>query len=91
MQITDLAPTIENMFGIDVPKKIMGQDVFDQEYDGISVFPEYTWVTDKAFVVDGTARNNNGLDDRKIQSINQYVGRFYSVNDAILDSNYYGR
>lgn len=89
MQITDLAPTVMNLFGFDVPKEIMGQDVFDENHPGLVVFPNNTWLTETAYVKAGEIVYNHGMTDEEIRSMNAYVQRANAVNDMILDSDYY--
>lgn len=88
-QITDLAPTVFNLFGMDVPKQIMGQDVFDPGYAGFVVFPGGTWLTKQAYVKNGIIQWNDGMTPEEIANMNAYVQQVYTVNDAILDSDYY--
>lgn len=89
MQITDLTPTLLNLFGLDVPKEIMGQDVFDENYTGFAIFPDNTWLTDTTYVKNGQLEWNNGMTDEEIAAMNAYVQQVYRVNDAILDVDYY--
>lgn len=89
MQITDLAPTILNLFGLDVPTAIMGRDIFDENYQGHVIFANGSWLTGSAYVKHGVIQWNNGMTEEEIAEMNAYVQRVYQVNDAILDSDYY--
>ena len=89
MQITDLAPTVMNLFGFDVPKEIMGQDVFDKNHPGLVVFPGSTWLTEKAYMKAGEIVFNHGMTDEEIREMNAYVQKANRINDMILDSDYY--
>lgn len=89
MQTTDLAPTIMNLFGLEVPKCVMGQDVFDANYEGYAIFTGGTWVTNTTYVKAGQVIWNNGMSDAQIAAMNAYVQQVYQINDAILDSDYY--
>ena len=88
-QITDLAPTILNLFGLDVPKEIMGRDIFADDYEGYAIFPNGTWLTNTTYVKNGILQWNHGMTDEEIAAMNTYVQNVYQVNDAILDSDYY--
>ncbi len=85
----DLAPTILNLFGFEVPKALMGSDILDDSYAGYAIFPYTTWVTDKAYVKYGEVQWNNGMTDSEIQEMNAFVQQYYYINDAILDADYY--
>lgn len=88
-QITDLAPTILNLFGLEVHKEVMGQDVFDDNYEGFAIFAGNTWLTDTVYVKNGEVVWNHGVTDDEIEIMNAYVQQVYRVNDAILDADYY--
>lgn len=90
-QTVDLAPTIMNLFGMEVPANVMGSDIFDDKYDGMAVFTYATWVTDEAYVKYGELQWNNGMTDEEILEMNAYIQRYYAINDAILDSDYYAQ
>lgn len=89
MQTTDLAPTIMNLFGLEVPLELMGQDVFDDCYQGYAIFTGGTWVNNTTYVREGAVVWNNGMTDAEIADMNAYVQQVYQINDAILDSDYY--
>lgn len=88
-QITDLAPTVLNLFGFDVPTELMGNDIFDDSYSGYVIFANNTWLTEKAYVKYGSVVWNNGMTDEELTEMNRFVQNTYLVNDAILDSDYY--
>lgn len=87
----DLAPTIANLLGLEVPKNIMGSDILDDSYSGYAIFPYTTWVTEECFVRYGEVQWNNGLTDEQIQEMNAFVQKYYYINDAILDADYYAQ
>lgn len=89
MQTTDLAPTIMNLFGLDVPKEIMGSDIFDENYKGHAIFANGSWLTGSAYVKNGVIEWNDGMSEDEVASMNAYVQQVYQVNDAILDADYY--
>lgn len=89
VQITDLAPTIMNLFGFEVPTEIMGQDIFDDCYPGYAIFPDNTWLTSDAYVKNGIVMQNSGMTENEIEQMNRYVQDVYKINDALLDADYY--
>lgn len=88
-QTVDLAPTIMNLFGLEVPKNIMGSDILDDSYSGYAIFPYTTWVTDNCYVKFGEVQWNTGLTDEQIREMNAFVQKYYDINDAILEADYY--
>ena len=89
MQITDLAPTIMNLVGLEVPTEIMGSDIFDENYEGHVIFANGSWLTSTTYVKDGIIKWNNGMNEEEIAKMNANVQQIYQINDAILDSDYY--
>lgn len=90
-QTIDWVPTIANLYGLDISPYVMGSDIFDDSYKGYAIFPDGTWLTDKAYAVNGIIRWNNGMSDKEITDMNNFVQKFYNANEAILASDYYAQ
>ena len=90
-QTVDLAPTVMNLFGMEVPKNIMGSDILDDSYEGYAIFPYTTWVKDGIYVKYGEIQWNESMTDEEIQQMNAFVQRYYYINDAILDADHYAK
>lgn len=88
-QTVDLAPTVMNLFGMEVPRNIMGSDILDDSYPGFAIFPYTTWVTEDCYVKYGEVQWNSGLTEEEIADMNAFVSRYYYINDAILEADYY--
>ena len=88
-QTVDLAPTVMNLFGMDVPKNVMGSDILDDSYEGYAIFPYTTWVKDGTYVKYGEIQWNDHMTDDEIRQMNSFVQQYYYINDAILDADYY--
>ena len=90
-QTIDWVPTIANLFGMDVTPYVMGNDIFDEAYEGWAIFPNGTWLTNQVYAVNGIPRWNNGMAAEEIAQMNQFVEMFYRANEAILASDYYAQ
>lgn len=89
-QTVDLGPTVENLFGIKVPKTIMGHDILDPEYSGYVTFPNNSWLTKDAYVKNFKVVTNKGnLSKKEIEKMNDYITKCYEIDESILDSDYY--
>lgn len=88
-QTVDLAPTIYNLFGMEVPKNIMGSDILDDSYPGYAIFPYTTWVKDGTYVKYGEVQWNESMTEEEIRDMNAFVQRYYYINDSILEADYY--
>ena len=85
----DLAPTVYNLFGMEVPKDIMGSDILDDSYEGFAIFPYTTWIKDGTYVKYGEVQWNDHMTEEEINEMNAFVQQYYYINDAILDADYY--
>ena len=85
----DLAPTVMNLFGMEVPKNLMGSDILDDSYSGYAIFPYTTWIKGGTYVKYGEVQWNDGMTDEEIQQMNAFVQRYYYINDSILEADYY--
>lgn len=88
-QTTDLAPTIENLFGVSYSKYAMGNDVFNDTYDGYAIFMNNTWITNEVYMKDGVIIYNNGMSTTEIEEMNEFVKQTYLVNDYLLEYDFY--
>lgn len=88
LQTVDLLPTLANLFGLPAPRT-MGRDAFDPNYMGYAIFPDGTWLNDKAYVENGAVVWNNGMTDAEVAEMTAYARRFQEINDMILDTDYY--
>ena len=88
LQTIDLLPTLANLFGLRAPRTL-GRDAFDPRYAGCAVFPNGTWLTDKAYAEQGRIVWNEGMTEDEIARMNDYAQRFHAANDAILDTDFY--
>lgn len=88
LQTVDLLPTLANLFGLSAPRT-MGQDAFNPAYEGYAIFPDGTWLNDKAYVKNGEVVWNEGMTDAEIAEMTAYARRFQQTGDAILDTDYY--
>ena len=88
-QTVDLAPTVMNLFGMEVPKNLMGSDILDDSYEGYAIFPYTTWVKDGTYVKFGEVQWNESMTEDEIRQMSAFVQRYYYINDAILEADYY--
>ncbi|WNX84207.1 LTA synthase family protein [Agathobaculum sp. NTUH-O15-33] len=88
LQTIDILPTLANLYGLPEPRT-PGRDAFDSAYPGWAVFPDGTWMTDKAYVKNGAVEWNHGMTEEEIAQMNAYARRLAHVGDAILDTDYY--
>ena len=88
-QTIDFLPTIANMYGIDLNGKVLGNDVFNSNYDGLAIFPNGTWISSETYIRNGEIINHGNMTNEEIIQTNEYIKEFYEINEAILESDYY--
>lgn len=88
-QTVDLEPTLLNLLGVEVPDNLMGNDVFDEDYQGYATFTNGRWITNKA----ETFTNDTGWTEKislaEKQKMDEFLREYYEIKDIILDGNYY--
>ena len=86
----DILPTLINLFGLDQTsgKYLMGQDLFDTDREGLAVFEDQTWITDR-----GRREVLVSEKDPKTQDYAQQtdgtVMQMFRYSKMILDEDYY--
>lgn len=88
----DMLPTLLNMFGIENCGYYIGNDIFDDGYEGFAYFPNMNWVTDKCMYVDGRISERytqEEISDEYTDSISEQVRNNIEVNSLMIYTNYY--
>ncbi len=88
----DVIPTVYNLFGIDYDSRIiMGKDILSTS-EGIAIFKDKSWVTNKGTYYASTgkfvAKSDNVADDY-VDTINSIVNNRVAISRMIVANNYY--
>ena len=87
---SDFLPTVANLFGLDIPKNLLGSDIFSENYEGFVIFSNYTWLTPYAYWADGEVVVKFGdYTDEQVGEMTSYMYRRIKANDNILLADYY--
>ena len=87
---TDIYPTICNLFGLGNTQYFLGNDIFDDSYEGYAYWPDGSYITAKGrYFADEDVREGS-MSEEEIQAMNKLVTERIQINDDILDSDYYG-
>ena len=96
LNTSDALPTLLNLLGIDSPYDYIGNDAFDERYDGFVPFSKGSWIygnaaydasTKKLISIDGSELE---ISPEKQRELAQRVQEFTRINNLILDVDYYG-
>ena len=94
LNTSDLLPTVMNLLGVESPYDYIGQDAFDDRYEGYALFPNGSWVCDgvaysaasgKVYVLEA----GKTADRTRIEAMAEAVNDFVRINNLILETDYY--
>lgn len=95
LNTSDLLPTVLNLMGIESPYSYIGQDAFDDRYQGYALFTNGSWIsqgiaynvsTKKLMVLDPNAP---AVTDEFKTQMAETVAEFVRINNLILKTDYY--
>ncbi len=88
----DVLPTVLNLFGINYDSRIiMGKDILSTS-EGIAIFKDKSWVTDKGIYYASTGKfeaKTDDVDDEYVKNINAIVNNRVAISRMIVANNYY--
>ncbi len=90
----DVLPTILNLFGYDVPNKYLGEDIFDESYEGYAYFPSLSWITSECYYDDGKVVENytdSDIDQDYINKMCELTRKLTELNTYMLYTDYYAQ
>lgn len=86
---TDIYPTICNLFGLDNRGYFLGNDMFDENYEGYAYWQDGSWITsDGAFYSETNERKGN-VDAEKAAKIQAEVSEKLKINQLLLETDYF--
>jgi phosphoglycerol transferase MdoB-like AlkP superfamily enzyme len=94
LNTADLLPTVMNLLGVDPSYDYIGQDAFDDRYEGYALFPDGSWVCDGVAYSAATEdvfilQEGKTADPIRMETMAAYVNDFVRINNMILETNYY--
>ena len=88
----DVIPTVYNLFGIDYDSRIiMGKDILSTS-EGIAIFKDKSWVTNKGTYYASTGKfvaKSNDIPEGYVNAINTIVSNRVAISRMIVANNYY--
>ena len=95
LNTSDLMPTMLNLLGIESPYAYIGQDAFDEDYEGFVPFSNGSWIfgdtaydssTKKCISISGNQQTVTADFQKEMA---EKVQEFIRINNLILESDYY--
>lgn len=86
----DVLPTFLNLMGISYNDKwYVGQDILDNKYNPMIIFPDLSWYDGNYYVVDNKVVNNKKITENLLEEKNNYAEYLVKKNDLVLKYNYF--
>ena len=95
LNTSDLLPTVLNLLGVDTAYDYIGQDAFDDGYEGFVPFSNGSWISgDTAFDAAGKklisiSGNRHTVTGEFQKEMADRVQEFIRINNLILEADYY--
>lgn len=88
---TDLYPTICNLFRLDNHGYFMGDDMFDDTYEGYAYWQDGSWINlDGAFYSD-TGETVGSINKDYMAAIQEMISEKIKINQLVLDTDYFSQ
>ena len=86
----NILPTIANLFGLEYhPNYYLMPDAFDDDYDGLVFFNDYSWYDGNVYVSNGVVTNNGYIEEDELNEKNNLVNKLVKINDSVLTTDYF--
>jgi len=97
MNTADFVPTMENLLGFNSPYHYLGQDAFNDSYEGYAFFPDGSWISNGVTCTIKTGGEPVILENKADRHLSEeYIGqmtadaqRFIQISNLLLTTDYY--
>lgn len=86
--MNDIVPTLINLMGFGDCSMYVGQDIFDENYVGYAYCSDGSWIFGENYYHDGELIYG-AIEQEKIDELNKNVVDKITINDQILQTDYY--
>ena len=94
LNTADLLPTVLNLLDVQTEDDYIGQDAFDEDYEGFVPFSDGSWISgeiaydagsDEVLYLEEDAR----VEEDFLEEMSETVSEFVYINNLILETDYY--
>ena len=95
LNASDFLPTVLNLLGIESPYDYIGQDAFDENYEGFVPFSNGSWISGDTAYDSGSGKlisvsgNRQTVTAEFQKEMEDRVQSFIRINNLILEADYY--
>ena len=96
LNTSDLLPTVLNLLDVETEDDYIGQDAFDESYEGFVPFSDGSWISgDVAYNADTGEilylEEDAQVEETFLEEMSEEVGQFVYINNLILETDYYAQ
>ncbi len=94
LNTSDILPTVLNLFGLQDQYDYLGQDAFDDSYDGYVIFPSGDWITNEVVYYEGKIIQefyDGALADVDTDEMNSLAEAYINISNLLLKCDYYAQ
>ena len=94
LNTSDLLPTVLNLLDVETEDDYIGQDAFDESYEGFVPFADGSWISgDVAYDADTGEvlylEEDIQVEEAFLEEMSEEVSEFVYINNLILETDYY--
>ncbi len=86
---TDIYPTICNLFRLNNSQYFMGNDAFDNDYEGYVYWQDGSWIMPEGSFYSSESEYTKEIEEEKRQKMDQLVSEKLKINQLILETDYF--
>lgn len=86
---TDIYPTICNLFDLKNQKYFLGNDAFDDLYEGYAYWQDGSWISDEGAFYNSEGIYKGDISAKKRQEMGRIVDEKLKINQLIFDTDYF--
>lgn len=87
----DILPTVSNIMGLEKCKYYIGNDAFDENYNGFVYFADGSWYDGKIHYKVGDDYKYSESELEYIKEMNENIAKITAINDYAISTDYFSR
>ena len=86
---TDIYPTICNLFGLDNQNCFIGNDIFDETYQGYAYWQDGSYIISEGAFYGSKGSYIGEIEDKKKEEMEKLVSEKLKINQLVLETDYF--
>lgn len=89
VNITDVYPTICQLFSLDNAGYFIGSDLFDPDYEGYAYWHDGSWICEDGAFYSDTGERKGSIDAKESGQLQEVISEKMRVNQLVLETDYF--